>query len=70
MSLQQMLDIAMRYRTAMADAMVVACFQAAHELGVTLRATARPSLVPSRGERPTEDVDWRRMVEGNREVRA
>lgn len=62
MDVQDLLDIAMGHRTAMADAMIVACFQRAHELGVVLS-------VSRMRERPGEALDWERMVSGNRDTR-
>lgn len=64
-----MLDIAMRHATAMSDAMILACFQRAHELGVTL-TLARRDIVALRGERPSEDVDWEHMMRANADTRA
>ena len=68
-TLQQMLDIAMRHATAMADAMVVACYEKAHELGVRLRAPAARPDAPARGQRPAEKADWERMVRRNSDTR-
>ena len=63
---QEMFEIACRYATAMADAMVLACLERAHELGVSLKRPApRPSVATARGTRPSEDVDWERMVRAN-----
>jgi hypothetical protein len=68
-TLQEILDIAMRHTTALADAMVVACFQRAHELGLRLVARPRSGRARLAGARPAEDVDWERMVEGNGDTR-
>lgn len=60
--------IASRYATRMADAMIAACVRRAVETGEHLRIPER-AAIPRRGRRPAEDVDWERMVRGNREVR-
>lgn len=61
----QLAAIASRYATRMADAMIAACVRRAIETGEELRIQER-AAVARRGRRPTEDVDWERMVEGNR----
>lgn len=66
--ISQLAAIASRYATRMADAMIAACVRRAVETGEVLRIPEREA-VPRRGRRPTEDVDWERMVRGNREVR-
>lgn len=76
MTVQAMLDIAGRYWTAMADAMIAACVNWAVENNVSLR-------IPRRGHAggyaggcvqgyPSDDLDqegWRRMVEGNSDTK-
>lgn len=69
MDVQEMLDIAIRYATVMSDAMILACYAKAHELGVML-SLVRRDTVATRGKRPTEDVDWDRMVRANADTRA
>ena len=77
-SLQELLEIALRYATAMADAMIVACYQKAHEVGVRLvRPKAGRSPRPSaRGRDPRlplqeeGEPDWRRLMERNGDTRA
>lgn len=39
MTLQELLEIAMRYQNAMSDALILACFDAAHERGEHLTIT-------------------------------
>ena len=69
-SVQQMLDMASRHLTAMADAMVAACLAWSVETGVPLdiphphNEWGRPAHV-----RPVEDTQWDRMVEGNSDTR-
>ena len=41
MTLQELLDIAMRYQSAMSDALILACFEAAHERNEHLTTTRR-----------------------------
>lgn len=64
--LADLMAIALRYPTAMADAMVDACVERAARTGEPLFAPDRRRRGRSRGARPSEDVDWQRMVEGNR----
>lgn len=68
MGLQELLDIAARHATTMADAMVAACLTKAVATGEAIDVT-RLAGAPSRGERPSEDVPWRRMVERNTDTR-
>ena len=65
LSLQHLARIAARYFTPMADAMITACVAKAVETGQTLVVPERAQAQGARGMRPSEDVDWRRMVEGN-----
>ena len=79
MTVQAMLDIAGRYWTAMADAMIAACVNWAVENNVLLRIPERPSK--GVGERKggvglfasvPDDLgqeEWRRLVEGNSDTR-
>lgn len=71
LSVQQMLDIAFRHATRMADAMVAACVEWSLRAGVVLAdpERPRPDRRAPRGRLPEEDVDWRRMVEGNSDSR-
>ena len=69
MTLIDLMAIALRYTTAMSDAMIDACIER-HELtGEPLFEARRRRRGRSRGVRPDEDVDWERMVTDNREVR-
>lgn len=68
MTLIDLMAIALRYTTAMSDAMVDACIERAGRTGEPLFAPQRRQRA-RRGKRPTEDVDWERMVTNNREVR-
>ena len=67
MTLIDLMAIALRYTTAMSDAMVDACIERAARTGEPLfEAQRRRHRGRTRGARPGEDVDWQRMVEGNR----
>jgi len=67
LTIQEMFDIAMRYATAMADAMVAACVAKSVELGVRLEKPRAPRPRPFAASacQPPDDVDWERMVVGN-----
>ena len=69
MSLQELLDIAMRHLTSMADAMVSACLTKACATGEHVELRARAPGASPRGERPEERVDWQALVEGNTDTR-
>lgn len=69
MTLIDLMAIALRYTTAMSDAMVDACIERHERTGEPLFEAQRRRRGRSRGARPDEDIDWQRMVEGNREVR-
>ena len=75
LTVQQMLDIAARHFTAMADAMVAACVAKAIEEGLPLVVPERPSGKRTRGGAPArpapsgERVEWRRLVERNSDTR-
>lgn len=72
MTLQQLVNIAARYTTEMAHAMLCACMVKHYATGEPLDISARAAAMVRRGERPADDPneeDWRRMVEGNREAR-
>lgn len=69
MTLIDLMAIALRYTTAMSDAMVDACIERAGRTGEPLFAPQRRRRGRSRGARPDEDIDWERMVTDNREVR-
>lgn len=69
MTLQELLDIACRYLTSMADAMVAACLQKAVETGERLDLGGFPEPAPRRAARPVEEVDWERMVRCNTDTR-
>lgn len=72
LTLQEILDIACRHLTPMADAMVRACVQRAQDTGERIREPTRP--------RPTtksidsyeidfDDVDWERLMRENSDTR-
>ncbi len=70
LTLQQMLDIACRYATAMADAMVAACLGRAVETGERLlMPRGHPTPTGRVGTRPAESIEWERMVRGNSDTR-
>lgn len=72
MKLQQLANIAARYTTEMAKAMLRACVIKHYATGEPLDIPAQAAARARRGERPSEeptDEEWRRMVEGNREAR-
>ena len=68
MTLIDLMAIALRYTTAMSDAMVDACIERAGRTGEPLFEPQRRQRA-RRGKRPTEEIDWERMVTDNREVR-
>ena len=72
-TLQEMLDIAMRYETAMADAMIIACIQCHHETGEPCVIRSRDRLARGQPDRrPAEDIpedELRRLVERNADTR-
>lgn len=71
MSIQQMADIAARYFTAMADAMIAACIACAIETGEALRIPERKNC-PNKAV-ALEDPEARmfeRMVRSNSDTRA
>lgn len=70
LSLQHLARIAARYFTPMADAMITACAAKAVETGETLVVPERVQAQAARGMRPSEGIDWRRMVEGNADTPA
>lgn len=78
MDVQELLDIAMRHATAMSDAMIVACFQRAHEMGKVLRVPTRPentkptrmAHTPGTTSRLALDAgEYERMVRDNSDTR-
>lgn len=68
MTLIDLMAIALRYTTAMSDAMVDACIERAGRTGEPLFEPQRRQRA-RHGKRPTEDVDWEKMVRGNRDSR-
>ena len=64
-TLIDLMAIALRYTTAMSDAMVDACIERAGRTGEPLFAPQRGRRA-RRGKRPTEEIDWEKMVRGNR----
>lgn len=69
-TLQELLEIAMRYATAMSDAMILACYECAYESGIKLQAPKRPHGWRTKGERPRHEPDYERMVRGNTDTSA
>lgn len=73
MTLQELLDIAMRYATALSDAMILACYECAYETGVKLRAPsreeARSRAWQTKGKRPKSETDYERMVRLNTDTK-
>lgn len=69
LSLQTLVEIAARHFTAMADAMVDACVAKSVDTGEVLTIPERQSSPGPRGTRPTDEVDWEGMVEGNSDTR-
>ena len=61
--------IASRYATRMADAMIAACVRHALETGEKFDIPER-TVMPRRGKRPAERVDYERMVRSNKATRA
>lgn len=68
MTLIDLMAIALRYTTAMSDAMVDACIERAGRTGEPLFEPQRRQRA-RRGKRPTEEIDFDKMMRGNREVR-
>lgn len=68
MTLIDLMAIALRYTTAMSDAMVDACIERAERTGEPLFAPQRRQRA-RRGKRPNEEIDFDRMMRGNREIR-
>lgn len=76
LTLQQLADIAARYYTRMADAMIAACIRHANEVDFPLVIPEKPERKHrkrrKRNKRPAEldaepsHEEWRVMVEGNR----
>lgn len=76
LTLQQLADIAARYYTRMADAMIAACIRHANEVDFPLVIPEKPERKhrkrKKRNKRPAEldaepsNEEWRVMVEGNR----
>lgn len=72
MTLQQLANIAARYSTEMAHAMLRACIVKSYATHEALEIPAQVAAHVRRGVRPTDeptDEDWRKLVEGNREAR-
>ena len=72
MTLQQLANIAARYSTEMAKAMLCACVVKSYATGEPLEIPAQAAARVRRGKRPADeptDEDWRQLVEGNREAR-
>ena len=68
MTLIDLMAIALRYTTAMSDAMMDACIERHERTGEPLFEPQRRQRA-GRGKRPTEEIDFDRMMRGNREVR-
>lgn len=72
MTLQQLANIAARYSTEMAHAMICACIVKSYATNEALEIPAQAAAHVRRGKRPADeptDEDWRQLVEGNREAR-
>lgn len=78
LTIQTLVDIAMRYATYMSDAMIIACIQRHYATGEPLVVPSRspidvpdPLGVPLGAEAGYELVEgeWRRLVEGNADTR-
>lgn len=72
MTIQAMLDIAGRYHTAIADAMVIACVAWALDHGVTLKIPRGGHSARGAERRPGDGMDfdeWKRLAEGNSDSR-
>ena len=67
MTLIDLMAIALRYTTAMSDAMVDACIERAGRTGEPLFEPQRRQRA-RRGKRPTEEIDFDKMMRGNREI--
>ena len=68
MKLQQLANIAARYTTEMAKAMLCACVVKSYATGEPLDIPAQAAAHVRRGKRPADeptDEDWRKLVEGN-----
>lgn len=68
MTLQQLANIAARYSTEMANAMLCACVVKSYATGEALDIPAQAAAHVCRGKRPADeptDEDWRKLVEGN-----
>lgn len=68
MTLIDLMAIALRYTTAMSDAMVDACIERHERTGEPLFEPQRRQRA-RRGKRPAEEIDFDKMMRGNREVR-
>lgn len=68
LTVQQILEIASRHFTAMADAMVAACIAWSLETGTPLDIPERQGQ-PTHMAGPADGVDWERMVRGNSDSR-
>lgn len=73
LTVQQMLDIAGKYFTTMANAMIVACVQWANDTGGALvlpeRMPRATVCVPDASIAATADLDWERLVRENSDTR-
>lgn len=72
MKLQQLANIAARYSTEMAHAMLRACVIKHYATGEPLDIPTQAAAHVRKGARPADeptDEDWRQLVESNREAR-
>ena len=70
LTLQEIFDIAARYVTPMADAMVQACVQKSVDTGERISAPTRHRpCVRGRAEIDFGDVDWERLMRENSDTR-
>lgn len=78
LTIQTLVDIAIRHATYMSDAMIIACIQRHYATGEPLVVPSRSHIdepaspgIPSGAVVATEvgEGDWQRMVEGNSDTR-
>ena len=70
LTVSQLAAIAARHATRMADAMIAACVRHALETGEKFDIPERTVMPARRGKRPSERVDYERMVRSNKATRA
>ena len=70
LTVTELARIASHYATRMADAMIAACVRHALETGEKFDIPEKTVMPARRGKRPTERVDYERMVCSNKATRA